>query len=67
MRHDACRVMKAVFVALLLFARDGISACDRSSCPCREAGREEESSGCGQAKTSIPGRQGTQDRGNETA
>ena len=43
------------------------SACDRSSCPCREAGREEESSGCGQARTSIPGRQETQDRGNETA
>ena len=43
------------------------SACDRSSCPCREAGREEESSGCGQARTSIPGGQVTQDRGNETA
>ena len=24
------------------------SACDRSSCPCREAGREKESRGCGQ-------------------
>ena len=68
MRRDACRVMKrAVFVALLLFARDGIQRVIAPPAPVGRPAGKEESSGSGQARTSIPGRQETQDRGNETA
>ena len=43
MRRDACRVMKrAVFVALLLFARDGIQRVIAPPAPVGEQGRRVE-------------------------
>ena len=56
MRRDACRVMKrAVFVALLLFAQDGIQRVIAPPAPVGRPAGKEESSGSGQARTSIPG------------